>query len=65
MKFRVLWDYSRVITLKLTEVSEVRTAPIIRAMMEAVPTSETSVHFTALLQDKRKWQRDKSVTGEE
>jgi hypothetical protein len=29
----------------LTYISEVRTASIIRAMMEAVHTSETSVHF--------------------
>jgi hypothetical protein len=31
--------------LKLTDVSEVRTASIIRAMMEAVRSSETSVIF--------------------
>jgi hypothetical protein len=32
-------------TLKLIDVSEVRTASIIRAMTEAVRTSETSVYF--------------------
>jgi hypothetical protein len=31
--------------LKLTDVSEVRTVSIIRAVMEAVRTSETSVNF--------------------
>jgi hypothetical protein len=31
--------------LKVTDVSEVRTASIIRAMMEAVRTSETLVNF--------------------
>jgi hypothetical protein len=35
----------RVVTLKLTDVSEVRIAAVIRAMMEAVRTSETSVNF--------------------
>jgi hypothetical protein len=38
-----------VVTLKLTDVSEVRTASIIKSMnammMEAVRTSETSVNF--------------------
>jgi hypothetical protein len=41
--------YCHVVNLKLTEVSEVRTASIIRTlialMMEAVRTSETSVNF--------------------
>jgi hypothetical protein len=42
--------YSRVVTLKWTDVSEVRTTSIIRAMiialtMKAVHASETSVHF--------------------
>jgi hypothetical protein len=36
MKFRVFWDVARVVTLKWTDVSEVRTASIIRAMMEAI-----------------------------
>jgi hypothetical protein len=41
MKFRVFWD---VATLKSTDVSEVRTASIIIAlMMEAVCTSDTIV----------------------
>jgi len=35
----------RVVMLKLTDVSEVLTASIIRAMMEVVRTSETSVNF--------------------
>jgi hypothetical protein len=36
----------RVVTLKWADVSEVRTASIIIAlMMEAVRTSETSIHF--------------------
>jgi hypothetical protein len=36
----------RVVTLKMTDVSGVRTASIIRTMMmEAVCTSETSVNF--------------------
>jgi hypothetical protein len=30
MKFRVFWDVALVVTLKLTDVSEVRTASIIR-----------------------------------
>jgi hypothetical protein len=34
-----------VVTLELADVSEVRTASIIRAMMEAVRTSEMSVNF--------------------
>jgi hypothetical protein len=48
MKFRVLWDERRVVTLKLTDVSEVHTASIIRAialMMEAVRISETSINL--------------------
>jgi hypothetical protein len=32
LKFRVFWDVCRVVTLKLTDVSEVRTASIIRPM---------------------------------
>jgi hypothetical protein len=36
--------YRRVVTLKLTDVSEVRTA-MIALMMEAVSISETSVNF--------------------
>jgi len=35
-----------VVTLKLTDVSEVHTASIITLMMEAVSTSETSVNFS-------------------
>jgi hypothetical protein len=31
--------------LKMTDVSELRTASIIRVIMEEVRTSETSVHF--------------------
>jgi hypothetical protein len=34
-----------VVTLKLTDVSEVCTASIIALIMEAVRTSETSVNF--------------------
>jgi hypothetical protein len=37
--------YRRVVLLKLTDVSEVRTASIIALMMETVGTSETSVSF--------------------
>jgi hypothetical protein len=37
--------YRRVVTLKFNDVSEMHTASIIRAMVEAVRTSETSVHF--------------------
>jgi hypothetical protein len=37
--------YRRVVTLKQTDVSDVRTASIIRAMMEAVRTSETLVRL--------------------
>jgi hypothetical protein len=45
MKFRVFWD---VVTLQLTDVSEVRTASIIIALMlAAVRTSETSVNLYA------------------
>jgi hypothetical protein len=41
----------RVVTLKFTDVSEVCTASIIRAMMmEAVCTSETSVNFNVTTQ---------------
>jgi len=36
---------SRVVTLKWTDVSEVRTAFIIAVVMEAVRTSETSARF--------------------
>jgi hypothetical protein len=35
--------------LKGTDISEVRPASIIRAMMEAVHTSETSVHFNVTI----------------
>jgi hypothetical protein len=37
--------YSRVVTVKLTDISEVRTASITVLMMEAVRSSETSAHF--------------------
>jgi deoxyinosine 3'endonuclease (endonuclease V) len=40
-KFRVFWD---VVSLEYTDVSEVRAASIVRAMMETVSTSETSVY---------------------
>jgi hypothetical protein len=47
LKYSVLWDIARrVVTLKLTDVSEVLTAFIIRAMMEAVRSSETFVNFS-------------------
>jgi hypothetical protein len=43
----------RVVTLKLTDVSEVRTAPIRAAlivpMMEAARISETSVNFNVIV----------------
>jgi hypothetical protein len=35
----------RVVTLKLTDVSEVRAASIMAQIMEAIRTSETSVNF--------------------
>jgi hypothetical protein len=37
--------YCRVVVLKLTDVSKVRTASITAMMIEAVRTSETSVDF--------------------
>jgi hypothetical protein len=37
--------WGRVVTLKWTDVSEVRTASIIRVMNEEERASETSVHF--------------------
>jgi hypothetical protein len=40
--------YRSVITLKLNDVSEMRIASIIRAMLEAVRTSETSVNFNVI-----------------
>jgi hypothetical protein len=45
VKFRVFWDVYRAVKYMLTDVSEVRTASIIRAMMETVHTSETSVNI--------------------
>jgi hypothetical protein len=42
VKFRVSWDVYRAVKYMLTDVSEVRPASIIRAMMETVRTSETS-----------------------
>jgi hypothetical protein len=44
MKFRVFWDVGRVVTLKLTDVSEVST-DFIALMTEAIRISETSVNF--------------------
>jgi hypothetical protein len=48
VKFRVFWDVAPVVNFVLTDVSEVRAAFIIRAvialMMEVVHTSETSVN---------------------
>jgi hypothetical protein len=49
MKFRVFWDVLPCSSVEVDDVSEVRTAVIIRAMnplmMEAVRISETSVNF--------------------
>jgi hypothetical protein len=45
VKIRVLWDVARVVTLKFTDISKVRTTSIIALMMEAVCTSETLVNF--------------------
>jgi hypothetical protein len=46
MKFEVFWDAAPCSHLKLTDVSEVRTASIIIALMiEAVRISETSVNL--------------------
>jgi hypothetical protein len=48
MAFRDVWDVGRVVTLNLTDVSEVRSASMIRAMIimvKEVGTSETSVNF--------------------
>jgi hypothetical protein len=42
MKFRVFWDICCVVTEMSTDVSELRAAYIIRAMMKAARTSETS-----------------------
>jgi hypothetical protein len=42
MNFRVFWDVAPSSHVEANDVSEVRTASIIRAMMEAVCTSETS-----------------------
>jgi hypothetical protein len=44
MKFRAFWDVAPCSHIEWADVSEVLTASIIRAMMEAVHTSETSVH---------------------
>jgi hypothetical protein len=41
---KILGYSARVVSLKYTDVSEVRTASIIRVVMEAVRTSETSVN---------------------
>jgi hypothetical protein len=43
MKFRVFWDVAPSSHVEANDVTEVRTASIIRAMMEVVCTSETSV----------------------
>jgi hypothetical protein len=45
MKFRVFWDVASCSTVLLTDVSEVLTASVVRAMIEAVRTSETSINF--------------------
>jgi hypothetical protein len=43
------WERRRVVSLKKTDVSEVRTTSIIKATrMETVCTSETSVHFNEI-----------------
>jgi hypothetical protein len=42
--------YCRVVTLKWTDVSEVRTASVIALMMDAVSASETSVNFNVTTQ---------------
>jgi hypothetical protein len=45
------WDISRVVSLKWTDDSEVSTTSIIRAITEAVCTSETSVYFNKTTRD--------------
>jgi hypothetical protein len=40
MKFKVFWDVVLCSQLKLTDISEVHTVSIIRAMMKAVRTSD-------------------------
>jgi hypothetical protein len=45
MKMTVFWDVARVVSYKLTDVSEVLAASIIITLiMEAARTSETSVN---------------------
>jgi hypothetical protein len=39
------WDTAPCSLVEVEHVSEVRTASIVRAMMDAVRTSETSVYF--------------------
>jgi hypothetical protein len=39
------WGITRIVSLKWTDVSEVRTASIITFLMEAVRISETPVYF--------------------
>jgi hypothetical protein len=45
MKFRAFWDVAHVVTLKLTDVSEMGIASVIALMMEVVRTSEMSVNI--------------------
>jgi hypothetical protein len=44
LKFGVFWEVGQCSLIGVSDVSELRTASIIMAMMEAVCTSETSVH---------------------
>jgi hypothetical protein len=53
----------RVVTLKWTDVSEVRTASIIALMMEAVSTSETLDHFDVTT--RRYIQEDSKLNNDE
>jgi hypothetical protein len=50
MKFRVLWELALLVTLKLADVSEMRTTSIIALMMEAVRIPETSVKLNVFTQ---------------
>jgi hypothetical protein len=45
-----MWDVAPCSHLKLTDVSEVRSASIIALMMEEIRTSETSVNFNVTTQ---------------
>jgi hypothetical protein len=44
LKFEAFWEVGQRSLIGVPDVSELRTASIIMAMMEAVCTSETSVH---------------------